>query len=319
MVETPLTPDLTQPGNGNSLVVIVGIPAYNEEKTIAKVVLNAQAHAHVVVVCDDGSTDLTAEIAERMGAVVIRHPKNRGYGAALQSLFRRAKDLAADVLVTLDSDGQHDPTEIPNITKPIEAGEADVVLGSRFMDKNGTKHMPKYRQVGIKAITALANGNNPNSLTDAQCGFRAYNKTALNCLTLNENGMSASVEILRSANKSNLKIIEIPVTCKYASSTGTKTSTKNPLTHGIGIVMSIVKLVVEGRPLTYLGIPGLFCLIIGTFFGFWLLDIYTKAGNIVTNIALASIGFLLIGFFLLTTAITLYAIARISNKIQKNS
>ena len=233
MVELSYNSGTPETGTPNALVTVVGIPAYNEEKTIAKVVLNAQQHAHVVVVCDDGSSDLTAEIAERMGAVVIRHPKNLGYGAALQSLFRRAKDLAADVLVTLDSDGQHDPTEIPNITKPIEAGQADVVLGSRFMDKNGTKHMPKYRQVGIKVITALANGNNPNSLTDAQCGFRAYNKTALNCLTLNENGMSASVEILRSANKSNLKIIEIPVTCKYASSTGTKTSKKNPLTQGI--------------------------------------------------------------------------------------
>ncbi len=249
MVETPLTPDLPQPGNGNSLVVIVGIPAYNEEKTIAKVILNAQQHAHVVVVCDDGSNDLTAEIAERMGAVVIRHPKNLGYGAALQSLFRRAKDLAADVLVTLDSDGQHDPAEIPLIIKPIEAAEADVVLGSRFLDQNGTKDMPKYRQVGIKAITALANGNSQNSLTDAQCGFRAYNKVALNCLTINENGMSASVEILRSASRCNLKVCEIPVTCKYAQSTGTKTSTKNPLTHGAGLIMSLVKLVVEGRPL----------------------------------------------------------------------
>ncbi len=316
MVETPLTPDLPQPGNGNSLVVIVGIPAYNEEKTIAKVVLNAQQHAHVVVVCDDGSSDLTAEIAERMGAVVIRHPKNLGYGAALQSLFRRAKDLAADVLVTLDSDGQHDPTEIPNITKPIEAGEADVVLGSRFMDKNGTKHMPKYRQVGIKVITALANGNSQNSLTDAQCGFRAYNKTALNCLTLNENGMSASVEILRSASRCNLKVCEIPVTCKYAASTGTKTSTKNPLTHGISLVMSLVKLVVEGRPLTYLGIPGVISLAIGLFFGIWMLDSYTKAGYIVTNLAIGSVGFLLIGFFMMSTAITLYAIARIRSKVK---
>ncbi|MDT8782461.1 MAG: glycosyltransferase family 2 protein [Candidatus Bathyarchaeota archaeon] len=316
MVQTPLTPDLTQPGNGNSLVVIVGIPAYNEEKTIAKVILNAQQHAHVVVVCDDGSNDLTAEIAERMGAVVIRHPKNLGYGAALQSLFRRAKDLAADVLVTLDSDGQHDPTEIPNITKPIEAGEADVVLGSRFLNQKGTKDMPGYRQVGVKVITALTNGNRQNGLTDAQCGFRAYNKTALNCLTLNENGMSASVEILRSANKSNLKIIEIPVTCKYASSTGTKTSTKNPLSHGVGLVMSLVKLVVEDRPLPSLGIPGIICLSIGLFFSLWMLEVYTKAGYIITNLAIGSVGFLLIGFFLLSTAITLYAISRIRNKVK---
>ena len=96
-----------------------------------------------MVVCDDGSSDLTGEIAERLGAVVVRHEKNLGYGAALQSLFKRASELNADVLVTLDADGQHDPAEIPRLVKPIEDGVAEVVLGSRFMDKNGTADMPR--------------------------------------------------------------------------------------------------------------------------------------------------------------------------------
>ncbi len=94
-------------------LVVAGIPAFNEEKSIAGVVLSAQKHADVVVVCDDGSSDMTREIAERLGAVVVRHEQNLGYGAALQSLFKKARELRADVLVTLDSDGQHDASEIP--------------------------------------------------------------------------------------------------------------------------------------------------------------------------------------------------------------
>ncbi len=120
-----------------------------------------------MVVCDDGSTDLTGEIAEQLGAVVIHHERNLGYGTALQSLFKRAHELKADVLVTLDADGQHDPSEIPRLVKPIEDGVAEVVLGSRFMDKHGTADMPMYRQFGVKVITKLANGSGKNGVSDA--------------------------------------------------------------------------------------------------------------------------------------------------------
>ena len=122
--------------------MVVGIPAFNEEKTIARVVLEARKYADIVVVCDDGSSDLTGEIAENLGAVVIHHEHNCGYGAAMQSLFKKARELKADVLVTLDSDGQHNPAEIPRLVKPIEDGDAEVVLGSRFVDKAGTLTCP---------------------------------------------------------------------------------------------------------------------------------------------------------------------------------
>ena len=94
-------------------LVVVGIPAFNEEKTIAKGVLQVRKYVDWVVVCDDGSTDMTAEIAERLGADVVRHEKNLGYGVTLKSLFRRAQELGADLMVTLDGDGQHNPAEIP--------------------------------------------------------------------------------------------------------------------------------------------------------------------------------------------------------------
>jgi hypothetical protein len=305
--------------NGTDLLVVAGIPAYNEEKTIARVVLGAQKHAHIVVVCDDGSSDLTGEIAARLGAVVVRHERNSGYGAALQSLFKRARELNADVLVTLDADGQHDPAQIPLLVKPIEEGVAGVVLGSRLKDKNGTIDMPKYRQFGVKVITKLTNGNGKHGVSDAQSGFRAYSKRAMEHLgSMSENGMSASVELLRAINKSGLKVCEVPISCKYAGSTGEKTSSKNPLSHGVGLIMSLIKLVVEDRPLPYLGLPGIVSIAVGALFGVWMMDMYAASGQIVTNVALASITFILLGFFMVSTAITLYAIARIGQRVSKS-
>ena len=296
-------------------LIVVGIPAFNEEHTIARVVLGAQKHAHVVVVCDDGSSDLTAEIAERLGAIVIRHEKNSGYGAALQSLFKRARELNADVLVTLDSDGQHDPEEIPLLLKPIKEGDGEVVLGSRFKDKKGTADMPAYRQLGVKVITKLSNGSNKNAISDSQSGFRAYNKTALEKLgNISENGMSASIELLRAIHKTGLSVCEVPISCKYGDTVGVRTSTQNFVTHGLGLLMSLIKLVVEERPLPFLGVPGIISMILGTLFGVWMIDMYASSHMIVTNVALASIAFIFLGFFLISTAITLYAITRISKK-----
>lgn len=296
--------------------VVVGIPAYNEEKTIAKVAIQAQKYADKVVVCDDGSADMTGEIAERLGAEVIRHERNLGYGAAVQSLFRRAKELDADVLVTLDADGQHNPREIPNVVKPIVDGTADAVIGSRFIDKRLAYTIPWYRRAGVKFITKLANTTSKHGVKDAQSGFRAYNRKSLATLNMFDNGMGASVEILISAKKNGLRIREVPSTCNYG---GVEGSTHNPLKHSLDVVMSIVRLVVEDRPLMMLGMPGILCLIIGAVFGVWMLQIYTVAHHIVTNIVLASIAFSLTGFFCLSTAITLYAITKLANRINKNS
>ena len=296
--------------------VVIGIPAYNEEHTIARIVLEAQKFADKVVVCDDGSTDYTAKIAESLGADVVRHEKNGGYGASIKSLFLRAHELNADVFVTLDADGQHEPNEIPIVIKPIVEGEGDVVIGSRFVDKNGTAEMPLYRQIGAKLITKMVNGSAKNGVTDSQSGFRAYSHLAMDRLNFFEDGMGASVEILLKASKNDLRIVEVPSTCKYNTGEG-NTSSEHPVTHGMGVVFSLIRLIVEERPLLFLGIPSLFCLLAGVGFGLWMLQIYTIRQTIETNVALASFSFILIGFFMLSTAITLYAIARISEKFGK--
>jgi glycosyltransferase involved in cell wall biosynthesis len=294
--------------------VVVGIPAFNEEKTIARVVVESQKFANEVIVCDDGSTDLTPEIAERLGANVVRHKTNIGYGASIKSLFERAIELNADILVTLDADGQHNPQEIPEVVRPITQNKADVVIGSRFVDSQGTAEMPLYRRLGAKLITKLVNGSSKNGISDAQSGFRAYSRQALESLAVFEDGMGASIEILLDASKQDLKIFEVPCSCKY-DTTDVATSSKNPLAQGAGVVASIVRFVVEDKPLIVLGVPGILCLLIGVLFGVWMMQIYAIEHYIVTNIALASIAFVLIAFFMLSTSITLYAISRISKKI----
>jgi len=286
-------------------MIVAGIPAYNEEKTIAKVILLAQKHVDTVVVCDDGSQDMTGDIAQRLGAIVIKHKKNMGYGAAIQSILEKARTLNADLLLTLDADGQHDATEIPRLIQPILEGKADIVIGSRFLHENNK--MPLYRRFGVKVLTKMTNGNGEAHITDAQCGLRAYNQKAIESLMPDENGMGISAEVLMKASALGLIVTEVPVEVSYK---GLETSTHNPLKHGLGVISTIIRLIVEERPLTYLGIPGALLLLIGAFFALWTLQLLAIERRIVTNVALASLAFTMIGIFCIFTAITLYAILR---------
>lgn len=301
-------------GEKESNMIVAGIPAYNEEKTIAKVVLLAQKYVNVVVVCDDGSQDLTADIAQKLGAIVVRHEKNLGYGAAVQSLFEKARALNADLLLTFDADGQHDAREIPKLIQPILENKADIVVGSRFLQRSNG--VPFYRRLGIKVLTKMTNDSGKGALTDAQCGFRAYSRKAIDGLVLDEDGMGVSAEVLMKARALDLVVTEIPVAVHYQ---GLETSTYNPLKHGLDVISTIIKLVVEERPLVYLGIPGAALLLVGMFFGLWALQIYAMYRYIATNIALASLAFTIIGIFCIFTAITLYAILRAIKKRTSNN
>jgi hypothetical protein len=301
---------------GAKPLVVIGIPAFNEERTIAKVVLQARQYADVVVVCDDGSGDLTAGIAAGLGAVVVRHEENLGYGAAIQSLFHEARRQGADVLVTLDADGQHIADGVPVLVQPILEGTADLVTASRFVDgaaPNGGNGVPRYRRWGIKAITKLTASASKYRGTDAQNGFRAYGRAALEQLALSENGMGLSVEVLVRAEAAGLRLAEVPLDCVYAEVE--RPSSRNPVRHGVSVESSLARLVVEGQPLLFLGVPGVLSLLVGIVFGVWMLQIYAAEHHIVTNIALAAIAFTMVGLFCVFTAITLYAIARMTQRM----
>jgi glycosyltransferase involved in cell wall biosynthesis len=297
--------------------VVAAIPAYNVERTIARVVLEAQRYVNVVLVCDDGSTDMTSEIAERMGADVIRHHHNLGYGAATKSLFSVARELGADVLVTLDGDGQHNPDEIPRLVEPVLEKKADVVLGSRFLfEKERKNEVPRLRAWGIKVISKVTAFASKQKVLDAQCGFRVYGRKALGGLSFIENGMGISVEVLMKAQQNGLTIVEMPAEVKYDEVE--KSSTQNAFGHGAEVLMSIIRLVVEEHPLGFLGLPGLLSLLAGIAFGIWMLTIFAEEQRIVTNIALATMAFVLIGMFTIFTAITLYAISRHNHNMKGN-
>ena len=193
--------------------IVIGIPAYNEEKNIAKILLKLQTITSKIIVCNDGSSDMTGEIAEKIGAIVINHPKNLGYGAGIRSIFLKAKELNPDILVTFDADGQHRIEDIQKVIDPIIKGDADIVIGSRFLSKN--ENVPTYRKLGINAITKIANITTKQKITDSQSGFRAYNKKAIQEINPSDYGMGVSTEILIKADKKELKITEVPIIVLY--------------------------------------------------------------------------------------------------------
>ena len=283
------------------LKVIVGIPAYNEEANIAKIIVQLQKITDSILVCDDGSSDLTGEIAEKMGAQVIKHAKNLGYGAAIGSLFNKAHEIGADVLVTFDADGQHRVDDINSVLEPILKNQADIIIGSRFL--NNIDNVPKYRKLGIKVITELTNATIGNNITDAQSGFRAYGKNVLQNLRPSEYGMGVSTEILIKAAKNKFRIKEVPITILYEGDT----STHNPISHGVSVILSTIKYVAIERPLTFYGIPGVSFLIVGLFFIAWTLQLYAETNSIITNVSLIGIGTTIIGVLLLMTATILYS------------
>ena len=219
----------------SQLKVIVCIPCYNTAFYIADVVTNAKKYVDEVIVIDDGSSDDTADIATAVGAQVVIHETNKGYGQSIKSGFEVAKSVSADILVTLDGDGQHNPDEIPQIVSPILNGEADLVIGSRFLSKNNK--VPKHRRLGINIITFLCNLRSGEKVSDAQSGFRAYSKKVINELTMNERGMGISVELLIRARQNGFHIKEAPITCLYHSDS----STLHPIGHGVGVAATTIK------------------------------------------------------------------------------
>ena len=285
--------------------ITVGIPAFNEEKNIASIISRLKDFTDSIVVCDDGSSDMTAKIAEDMGAILVKHPKNLGYGAAIRTIFLKAKDLESDVLVTLDGDGQHQIMDVEKILKPIEKNQADIVIGSRFLDKKSD--VPKYREFGINVITKVTNVTIKDKLTDAQSGLRAYSKKILSEITPSDSGMGISTEILIKSSSKGLKIVEVPITISYAG----ETSTHNPVSHGTSVLFSTIKYISIEHPIRFYGIPAFICLIVGFFFTYLAIQYYTTFGKLSTNLTILSAGTVLVGIVLAITAILLYSLVSV--------
>ena len=286
--------------------IIVGIPAFNEEKNIAVLIIQLKKIADKIIVCNDGSTDLTSKIAEELGATVVNHEKNLGYGAAIKSIFLKSKNLGGDILVTFDADGQHRIEDINRVIDPIINGESDLVIGSRFLDEN-EKEVPKYRKVGINVLTKITNATIKKQLTDSQSGFRAYSKKVLNELNPAELGMGISTEILIKASTKNFRISEVPIKIIYDGDT----STHNPISHGSSVLFSTIKYTSIEHPLKFYGIPSMIFFAIGVFFTYYSIEYYAEIGRLNTNLALVSAGSILIAIVLFITCILLYSLVSV--------
>ena len=285
--------------------ITIGIPAFNEEKNIGKVIVTLKKITNDIIVCDDGSNDLTKEIAEGLGAKVISHSKNMGYGEAIKSIFNEAKKKEADILVTFDADGQHRPEDIMSLTKPIIDQQAEIVIGSRFL-KNETD-MPKYREIGVKILTKVTNMSIKENLTDSQSGLRAYQKKVLQNISLTDSGMGISTEILIKSHQKEFRIVEVPIQILY----GKNTSTHNPVSHGTSVLLSTIKYTSIQHPLKFYGIPAVIFLLIGLSFLIWTFQIYAEETRVVTNIALVGIGAIILGVILMISAILLYSLVSV--------
>jgi glycosyltransferase involved in cell wall biosynthesis len=286
--------------------ITVGIPAYNEEKNIASIIVKLKKIVDTIIVCNDGSNDSTSEIAKNLGVIVIDHSKNLGYGAGIHSIFRKAKEINSDVLVTIDADGQHRIEDIKKVVEPIEKGEADLIIGSRFLDTT-QKQIPGYRKIGIKLITKVTNSSLKNKITDSQSGFRAYSKNVVSKLNVSDIGMGISTEILIKSSAHGFRIAEVPITVLYDGDT----STHNPVSHGTSVLFSTLKYTSIEHPLKFYGIPSVILLIIGATFSYFAVQYYVEIGRLNTNLTLVSSAVVLIGIVLLITAILLYSLVSV--------
>jgi glycosyltransferase involved in cell wall biosynthesis len=285
--------------------ITVGIPAFNEAKNIAAIITELKKITDSIVVCDDGSSDLTAEISEKLGVTVIKHEKNMGYGAAINSIFKKCIEIRSDVLVTFDADGQHRIDDLEKVLQPIKKNQADVVIGSRFLDNKSD--VPNYRKVGIKIITQVTNASIKKKLTDSQSGFRAYNRQVLTQINPSDIGMGISTEILIKASSKGLRITEVPIKILYPENT----STHNAISHGTSVLISTIKFTSIEHPLKFYGIPSLIFLILGSIFTYLAVEYYVDVGRLNPNLTLIGMGTVLVGIVLLISAILLFSLVNV--------
>jgi len=232
-----------------------------------------------------------------------------GYGSAIRSIFLKAREENSESLITLDSDGQHRIEDIQTILKPLQNKEADLVIGSRFLNDDG-KNVPSYRKVGIKILTKLANTSLDQNITDSQSGFRGYSQEIIQNITPSESGMGVSNEILIKASKQGLKIVEVPIIILYDGNT----STHNPISHGSSVLISTLKFISMEHPLKFYGIPGIAFLSIGLVFLIFTVHLFTETRQILLSSAIMGVGSVIFGIVLIQSSILLYAMVNLIRK-----
>jgi glycosyltransferase involved in cell wall biosynthesis len=299
---------------GRKLVVLV--PAFNEEKTIASVVravprrVRGIASVKVLVV-DDGSVDRTAERAKKAGAdKIVSHGVNRGLGRAFQTGMDSALGMGADLVVNIDADGQFNPRDIGKLIGPILAGKADVVTCSRFKDPSLKPKMPFIKFFGNRVFTSVINFFTRSGFTDTQCGFRAYSREAALRLNLFAK-FTYTQEVLIDLLAKGLRIEE--VACKVQGERkGESRVVKHWWTYGIKALVIVVRTLRDYKPLQFFGGAGIVTLGLGVLYGLWLWWVSGLPG--VTNIPVWQV---ILAILLILAGLLLVVLALVADMLDR--
>jgi len=290
---------------------IVAIPAYNESRFIGSVVLSAKQYADLVLVIDDGSTDKTVDVAEAAGAIVLQHEHNQGKGAAVNTAFREAKRFQAKALVLIDGDGQHHTEDISAVLQPILTDQADISVGSRFL---GIKSdIPSYRRFGQHALTLATNIGSGVRLTDSQSGFRAFSPAAIQCLSFRGTGFSIESEMQFLIREHALRTAEVPISVIY-----TEPAKRNPVRHGAIVISGIVRLISQGKPLFFFGLPGIALLALGLMLGVTVVHIYERTQELAVGYAMITVLLTIVGILAIFVGLMLNALRTWMQEVRRS-
>ncbi|MCA9928158.1 MAG: glycosyltransferase family 2 protein, partial [Anaerolineales bacterium] len=269
------------------------------------------SYADTVIVVDDGSSDNTAVVATSAGALVVKHETNQGKGVALNTGFAYARSLGADVVVTIDADGQHDSAEIHAVVDPVLDGDADIVIGSRYLINRS--EVPQHRVWGHRAFNFLTNQVSGTAVTDSQSGFRAFSPHALEKLSFSSAGFSVESEMQFIATDHNLRLVEVPITIYYHDA-----PKRSVWKHGLAVLNGIMQLVGQYRPLLFFGLSGLVLLLVGLGWGAWVANIFRSTRELAVGYALISVMLFVIGNIVLSTGVILHSIRGLLLNIADN-
>jgi glycosyltransferase involved in cell wall biosynthesis len=291
--------------------LIAVIPAYNEQIALGSVVLLARQYVDRVIVVDDGSTDRTSEVARLAGADVIWLEQNTGKAYALLLGLKRARELNCRAAIALDADGQHRTRDIPRLAADAMSGDADLVIGSRFIEKK--RNIPLYRMAGQKTLDIFTNVGTRQKVTDTQSGFRALSRKALAHLDFKSDGYNVESDMIAHFATNGLIIREIPIDVRYDVPFKHK---KHPVTHGMGVLTRLINLISYRRPLLAFGIPGALLIVGGMLAEIWVFaELYTnKVFHYV--LAIGSAFILILGMLLVIAGLILNTLVRIVKEIK---
>ncbi len=282
--------------------VLACIPAYNAEATIAKVLVKARDRVSRMIVCDDYSSDMTSQIASAFGAIVLKHDASMGYNATLATLLEFARGTDADIIVTLDADGSHDPADITRIIEPISSGTADIVIGSRFADDSNAP---------IELVEERPRKNSNGRVKDPASGFRAYSRKALKLILPIERDALIKTKILEKAKSANLRVVEVPI---EAGAKGEVAAPAAPLAKVNTAVekessskFEALRNYATEHSLLVFGTPGFVILIIGTAFGLLAAQAYLRGITSIPLIVMGA-GGLFLGFLLLAIMVVVWVV-----------